>query len=46
MFGIRKLLGLVKEDNTRGLCHNCFKSNVKLSNGYNILCEDCYPKGD
>ena len=26
-----------------GMCHNCFKSNVEMSNIKEILCVDCVP---
>jgi hypothetical protein len=26
-----------------GMCHNCFKSNVEMSNIKKILCVDCVP---
>lgn len=49
MFGIDKILKSLKSDKPDvmiGLCHNCFKSGVKLSTTYDILCDNCAPEED
>jgi len=42
MFG----LGKKKEKPITGLCHNCWKSGVEISDTYDILCVDCVGRHD
>ena len=39
-------LGKKKESSITGLCHNCWKSNVEISDTYDILCVDCVGRHD
>jgi len=47
MFRLKKLLmSLTPTPKPTGLCHNCFKSGVLLSDTYDILCVDCVPEAN
>jgi len=37
------MFGLKKKTKILGMCHNCFKSNVEMSDIKEILCVDCVP---